>query len=81
MRPDLLAIAAQDMENRLRQMPSFPGGPSTRSMISAEIKSCGLLGGGSGWQALDIGKHYGVFQEECRACQSNCLVLNELHPS
>ena len=60
VRPDLLAIAAQDMENRLRPMPSFPGVHRRGRCFSAEIKSCGLLGGGSGWQALDIGKHYGV---------------------
>ena len=28
--------------------------------FSAGIKSCGLLGGGSRWQALDIGKRNGV---------------------
>ena len=32
-------------------------------MFFRGIKSCGLLGGGSGWQGLDIGKHYGVDRE------------------
>jgi len=38
----------------------LPGRPSTRAMFFRGTKSCGLLGGGSGWQGLDIGKHYGV---------------------
>ncbi len=63
VRPDLLVIAAQDMENRLRPMPSFPGVHRRGRCFSAEIKSCGLLGGGSGWQALDIGKHYAVTED------------------
>jgi hypothetical protein len=60
VRPDVLAIAAQDMEKPLRPMQSFPGVHRRGRCFSAGIKSCGLLGGGSGWQALDIGKHYGV---------------------
>src|SRR6188768_3514370 len=43
VRPDLLAIAAQDMENRLRPMPSFPGVHRRGRCFSAKIKSCGLL--------------------------------------
>src|SRR5678815_3183923 len=36
VRPDLLAIAAQDMENRLRPMPSFPGVHPRGRCFSAE---------------------------------------------
>jgi hypothetical protein len=36
VRPDLLAIAAQDMENRLRPMPSFPGVHRRGRCFSAE---------------------------------------------
>jgi hypothetical protein len=43
-------------------MPSFPGVHRRGRCVSAEIKSCGLLGGGSRWQALDIGKHNGVYR-------------------
>ena len=60
VRPDLLAIAGQDMENRLRPMPSFSGVHRRGRCVSEEIKLCGLLGGGSRWQALDIGKRNGV---------------------
>ena len=53
VRADLLAIAAQDMENRLRPMPSFPGVHRPGRCISTEIASCGYLGaqgGGAGHQ-------------------------------
>ena len=50
-------------EAPLRLMPSFLGVHRRGRCFSAGIKSCGLLGGGSGWQALDIGKQYGVRQE------------------
>ena len=63
VRPDLLAIAGQDMENRLRPMPSFSGVHRRGRCVSEEIKLCGLLGGGSRWQALDIGKRNGVYRE------------------
>ena len=66
VRPDLLAIAGQDMENRLRPMPSFSGVHRRGRCVSEEIKLCGLLGGGSRWQALDIGKRNGVYQESSR---------------
>jgi hypothetical protein len=48
------------MENRLTPTPSFSGVHRRGRCVSAEIKSCGLLGGGSRWQALDIGKRNGV---------------------
>ena len=54
----MLAIAAQDMENRLRPMPSFPDVHRPGRCISAEIASCGCLG--LRGQALDISKRYGV---------------------
>src|SRR6186713_3496210 len=56
VRPDLLAIAAQDMENRLRPMPSFPGVHRRGRCFSAKIKSCGLLGavrGGRRWTSVN----------------------------
>ena len=54
VRDDLLASAAQDVENHLRPMPSFPF--FRRKCVHA-----------SAWpplgQALDIGLHYAVTQE------------------
>jgi hypothetical protein len=51
VRTDLLAIAAQDMENRLRPMRIFPS--FCRNRVPRLL-------GPSERQALDIGKRYGV---------------------
>ena len=58
MRADLLAIAAQDMESRLRPMLSFPG--SSDQVDVSLPKSRRAAAGGL---ALDIGKRYGVYGE------------------
>ena len=45
VRADLLAVAAQDVEHRLRPMSSFPGVHRSERRVSAEIASMRLLGG------------------------------------
>jgi len=56
VRADLLAVAAQDVEDRLRPMSSFPGVHRSKRRVSAEIASM-RCSGPSGGRPLDISKH------------------------
>ena len=69
MRTDLLAIAAQDMENRLRPMPIFP-------LFLPESRP--RLLGPSERQALDIGKRYGVYQDLSRPVSLTFASWNQM---
>ena len=57
----MLAIAAQNVERRLKPMPSFPAlGFAKYAVLLWKIASMRLLGSLPEGQARDIGLHYGV---------------------
>ena len=58
----MLAIAAQNVERRLKPMPSFPALVAKYAVLLWKIASMRLLGRLPEGQALDIGLHDGVTQ-------------------
>jgi hypothetical protein len=63
VRADLLAIAAQNVERRLKPMPSFPALVRQIRRSSLENHVHAAAWEPPAGQALDIGLHYAVNQE------------------
>ena len=63
VRADLLAGAAQNVERRLKPMPSFPALVRQYAVLLWKIASIRLLGSPPEGQALDIGLHKPVYRD------------------